>query len=318
MIQAAQTIIVNARFDDDSKVNKWKIKNDILHFEEKYYILSNLLRRKLFKQNHDDSHASHFEYEKILELLRKKYWWLNMSRNVKKYVISCTKCFLTKSIKHKFYELLQSLSIFQKFKKNWTMNFIIDLSLSKRREQIYDVILIIINRYTKYFKYISAKKDWTAKHLANELFDEIFFKQKMSKFIIFDRDSLFTFNFWSNFCYHLKIKIRLNIVFHFQTNDQTEKQNQTLKQYLRIYANYQQNNWARLLFVIKYVYNNSWHNVIRMSSFAILYRDDNISKWKNQIQKDFEKNVSTTRARVEEITKLRNQLYKRLKETKSN
>jgi hypothetical protein len=49
------------------------MKNDILHFEEKYYILSSLLRRELFKQNHDDSYANHFEYKKILELLRRKY-----------------------------------------------------------------------------------------------------------------------------------------------------------------------------------------------------------------------------------------------------
>jgi hypothetical protein len=94
------------------------MKNDILHFEEKYYILANLLRRELFEQNHDDFHAKHFEYEKILELLRRKYWWSNMSKNVKKYVVSCTKCSLTKSIRHKFYELLQSLSIFMKLKKN--------------------------------------------------------------------------------------------------------------------------------------------------------------------------------------------------------
>ncbi len=39
------------------------------------------------------------------------------------------------------------------------MNFIIDLSLNKRNEQIYDFILIIIDYYTKYFKSISAKKD---------------------------------------------------------------------------------------------------------------------------------------------------------------
>jgi hypothetical protein len=39
------------------------------------------------------------------------------------------------------------------------MNFIIDLSLNKRNEQIYDFILIIINHYTKYFRYISTRKD---------------------------------------------------------------------------------------------------------------------------------------------------------------
>jgi hypothetical protein len=138
----------------------------------------------------------------------------------------------------------------------------------------------------------------------------------MSKSIIFDKDSLFTLNFWSNFCYHLRIKIRLNIVFHSQTNEQTERQNQTLKQYLRIYVNYQQNNWVWLLFVIEYVYNNNWHSVIKMSSFTTLYQDDDISRWKDQIQENSEKNVSTTRVRVEKITKLRNQLYKRLKKRK--
>jgi hypothetical protein len=201
------------------------MKNDILHFEKKYYIFASFLRRKLFKQNYDDSHARHFEYEKILELFRRKYWWSNMSKNVKKYVISCTKCSLIKSIKHKFYELLQSLSIFMRFKKNWIINFIINLSFSKRNEQIYDFILIIINRYTKYFKYISAKKDWTTKQLTNQLFDEIFFKHEISKSIMFDRNSLFIFNFWFNFCYHRRIKIWLNIVFHSQTNNQTKRQN---------------------------------------------------------------------------------------------
>jgi hypothetical protein len=55
-----------------------------------------------------------------------------------------------------------------------------------------------------------------------------------------------------------------------------------------------------------------------MSLFKILYWDDDISKWENQIQKNSENNVSTTRARIEKITKLRNQLYKRLKKTKNN
>jgi hypothetical protein len=43
MTQTDQIIIVNAKFDDDSKINKWKMKNDILHFEKRYYILSNFL-----------------------------------------------------------------------------------------------------------------------------------------------------------------------------------------------------------------------------------------------------------------------------------
>ncbi len=91
-----------------------------------------------------------------------------------------------------------------------------------------------------------------------------------------------------------------------------------MKQYLRIYANYQQDNWVRLLFVTEFAYNNNWHNVIKTSSFTTLYKDDDILKWEDQIQKNSENDVSATRARVNEVTRLRNQLYKRLKKTRNN
>ncbi len=73
-----------------------------------------------------------------------------------------------------------------------------------------------------------------------------------------------------------------------------------------------------MLFVTEFAYNNNWHNVIKMNSFTILYRNENVSKWKNQIQKDFEKKMSTTRFRILKITILKDQLYKRLKEARKN
>jgi hypothetical protein len=55
-----------------------------------------------------------------------------------------------------------------------------------------------------------------------------------------------------------------------------------------------------------------------MSSFTILYRDENFSRWKNQIQKNFEKKMLTTRFKVLKITILKNQIYKCLKKAKKN
>ncbi len=57
---------------------------------------------------------------------------------------------------------------------------------------------------------------------------------------------------------------------------------------------------------------------MKMNVFTILYEDENISQGKNQIQKNFEKNMLTTRTRIEKITKFRNQLYIRLKKMKNN
>ena len=56
------------------------------------------------------------------------------------------------------------------------------------------------------------------------------------------------------------MKKRLSKAFHPQTDGQTERMNQTVEQYLRIYCNYQQDNWSSLLSLAKFSYNNAKHS----------------------------------------------------------
>jgi len=44
--------------------------------------------------------------------------------------------------------------------------------------------------------------------------------------------------------------------YHPEGDGQTECMNQTLKQYLYIYYNYQQDNWSKLLSLMEFAYNN--------------------------------------------------------------
>ena len=45
--------------------------------------------------------------------------------------------------------------------------------------------------------------------------------------------------------------------YHPEVDGQTEQTNQTLEQYLRIYCNYQQSDWAQLLPLAEFTYNNT-------------------------------------------------------------
>ena len=45
--------------------------------------------------------------------------------------------------------------------------------------------------------------------------------------------------------------------YHPEGDGQTERMNQTLEQYLQIYCNYQQDNWAELLPLAEFSFNNS-------------------------------------------------------------
>ena len=45
--------------------------------------------------------------------------------------------------------------------------------------------------------------------------------------------------------------------YHSEGNGQTKCMNQTLKQYLHVYCNYQQDNWSKLLPLMEFAYNNA-------------------------------------------------------------
>ncbi len=60
--------------------------------------------------------------------------------------------------------------------------------------------------------------------------------------IITDQGLLFISKFWSLFCYFLKIKEKLSTAFHPQTNGQTERHNNTIEVYLRVFVNWEQDD----------------------------------------------------------------------------
>jgi hypothetical protein len=292
---------------------KWNIENDLLRWKDKWYILSKFLKREFLKQNHDDSYVDHFEHERTFDLLKRKYFWNNMSKDVKEYVDICSTCHRIKFVRHKSHDMLQSLSILEKSRQNWTMNFIIDLSFSKHKKVVYDSMLMIIDRYIKFNLYISSKKTWNAEDLTNALIDEIFIKFERLVFIVTDRDSFFIFKFWSSLCYHLWVRLRYNIVYHSQIDEQIERQNQTLELYLKSYVNYQQNDWVRWFNIIEYVYNNSLNSVLKQTFFQMMF--DSEIKFENVIQKDLKIDVFAARDRVVHVSKMRRTCETRWKQT---
>ena len=55
--------------------------------------------------------------------------------------------------------------------------------------------------------------------------------------------------------------------YHPEGDGQTERTNQTLEHYLRIFCNYQQDNWYTLLLLAEFAYNNSPHATTGISPF---------------------------------------------------
>ena len=176
-----------------------------------------------------------------------------------------------KTFRHHFYDETTSFFISVRSWKKISMNFIIELFFNRYENDIYNAILVVIDRYSKMTLYIFAKSTWLTENLADVLFDKMFLIFLEIRRVISDRGSLFVSDYWFALCYCIRVKRKLSIVFHSQIDEQTKRQNQTLKHYFRCYCNYKQDNWNFLLSLTQYVYNNVVYASTELFSFEIVF-----------------------------------------------
>ena len=72
-------------------------------------------------------------------------------------------------------------------------------------------------------------------------------------------------------CERLGIQRRLSTAYHPQTDRATERANQELEAYLRIFVSFEQNDWAQLLPVAMIALNNRTNTSIGVSPFFMTH-----------------------------------------------
>ena len=72
----------------------------------------------------------------------------------------------------------------------------------------------------------------------------------------------------------LGIESKMLTAFYSQTDEQTERVNQKLKQYLRMFIDHRQEQWPEWLGTAEFTYNNKTHSSTRMSPFKVNYRQN--------------------------------------------
>ena len=152
------------------------------------------------------------------------------------------------------------------------MDFVTGLPQSEDwRGNHYYSILVIINRLTKMVYYEPVQTTITAPVLRKVIFNVVVEYYSLSNSIISDCSSVFTSKFWFSLCYFLTIKQRLCTAFYPQTDGRTKWQNNTIEAYLRAFINYKQDNWARLLLVAEFAYNNAKYASTGYTPFKLNY-----------------------------------------------
>ncbi|KAJ1582081.1 hypothetical protein NDA15_001662 [Ustilago hordei] len=230
------------------------------------------LRFMVMTQCHDGITAGHVGRDATIKAAQRHYWWPNMTAWIADYVASCPVCARYKAPRHRPYGLLQPLATPDRPWGSISLDFIEGLPPSKKYDsKTYDSILVIVDRLTKFAILAPTHKTVTAKQTAVLLYGHMVRLFGYPDHMVSDRGRQFISGAWKAFAEQMGVKHSLSTAYHPQTDGQTERVNQVIEQYLRMYCNYEQNDWANLLDTAAFVYNNMVHNSIGVSPFFACY-----------------------------------------------
>ena len=217
------------------------------------------LHNTVAKMMHEHPNVGHLGITNTLEKLRRNYKFPKMKETVTQIIHNCVPCGQSKAARHLPYGLLQPLPVPPRPWHSISMDFITKLPASKdtRTDVTYDAILVIVDRLTKYGIFIPYQESTTANTFADLLEERVFNTYGWPKEIVSNRGQPFASHYWKTRAAQNGTKLKLSTAYHKETNGQTERVNQTLETYLRLYANYPQDNWVSLLSPTQMRYNTT-------------------------------------------------------------
>ena len=91
----------------------------------------------------------------------------------------------------------------------------------------------------------------------------------MPQVVISDRGTMFVSKFMKDLYDLLQIKANASTTYHPQTDGQTERVNQEVEKYLRIFVNHLQDGWVEWLSLAAFAHNNRVHSATGKSPFFV-------------------------------------------------
>jgi hypothetical protein len=147
------------------------------------------------------------------------------------------------------------------------MDFIMGLPLVDRCNSFW----VIVDRLSKMAHFVPCSDTMRPEQLADGFISHILRTHGLPNSIVSDRGSLFTLGFWTHIMRALGTTRNLSTACHPETDGQTERVNAILEQYLRVYCNYQQDNWKQLLPIAEFCYNNTKSETTKVMPFYANY-----------------------------------------------
>ncbi len=190
-----------------------------------------------------------------------------MKKDIENYVRACETCQRTKSSTQAKAAPLHPNTIPS---RPWT-HISVDMVTGLPKCNGQDAILMIVDRFSKEIIPIAVRQNFHRKGGPKFYETKFMPNTECHRSVISDRGTVFVSKFMKDLYDLLQIKANASTAYHPQTDGQTERVNQEVEKYLRIFVNHLQNDWVEWLSLAAFAHNNRVHSATGKSPFEVNY-----------------------------------------------
>ena len=159
-------------------------ENRIVYIDGKIYVPKNRqLRDKILSNNHNSLDIGYPGQHRMMELIKRNYWWLGICNDIQKYIQGCQECQQNKVQHMKKAAPLHPLSIPKILWEKISINVIGPLPRSEDK----DAILVVVNWFSKMIKLMATMTSISSGEVARIYWDDIWKIHGIPKKIISNR-----------------------------------------------------------------------------------------------------------------------------------
>jgi transposase InsO family protein len=133
----------------------------------------------------------------------------------------------------------------------------------------FDAILVVVDRLSKRIHAIPTTTQMDSSGMAHLFLEYVWRYHGLPDEIISDRGPTFVSRFSHELSELLGITTTPSTAYHPQTDGQTERVNQEIETYLRVFINHRQDNWADWIPIAEFSYNNRIHSATHHTPFEL-------------------------------------------------
>ena len=225
------------------------------------------LRLSLLKQHHDNALGGHLGSSRMLSIMRPRFFWIGMNKDVLRYVHTCQLCNTAKSSN---LTLNPPLTLRDPAPGPFHTLFMDTVGPLPRTQNGHKHLVCVTDQYSRYI-IVWPTADITAKSIAKKFYEKVICIHGCPKRLLSDNGSAFVSDLFQELCSLYGVTQTFSTAYSPQSQGQVERSQRSIISLLRTFVSSKQTDWDKFLPPLSWALNTSDNTPLGCSAFMLVF-----------------------------------------------